>query len=165
MALPQVEASAPKAAGAKPAQVLKDGLAKARRYLELCREFWMPPLSTVLFHLRRMAKPELTKYQLLEELMSSSQLLLAEAVLGKAEAFRDKPDAGFKFDEERARRERELAEQRKYEETCRKKYEARMAKKAKRTKKPLSEVMRATQVPGGVLHFDADPSWILEKDG
>lgn len=155
-ASPKTEASPQDTACSK----LGDGLAKARRYLELCREFWMPPLSTVLFHLRRMAKLELTKYQLLEELMSSSQLGLAEAVLGKAEAFRDKPEAGFKFDEERASRERKLAEQRKYEETCRKKYEARMAKKAKREKKPLGAVMRATQVPGGVLRFDAELSLI-----
>ena len=50
-----------------------------------------------------------------------------------------------------------------YELECRRKYEQRMARKAARLQQPLAEVMKGSQVPGGSLHFNNEPSWLTEK--
>ena len=50
-----------------------------------------------------------------------------------------------------------------YELECRRKYEQRMARKAARLQLPLAEVMKGSQVPGGSLHFNNEPSWLTEK--
>ena len=38
-----------------------------------------------------------------------------------------------------------------------------MARKAARLQLPLAEVMKGSQVPGGSLHFNNEPSWLTEK--
>jgi len=144
--------------------VPKDGLEKARLYLSMSRKYWMPPVSTVIFHCRRMAKAELTNYQLLEEFSALKSVEDGEALLCKAEGYRDNPGS-FQVDDTKAQKERELKAQTAYEGQCRKKYEARMARKAKSAGRPLSEFLKASSTPGGILTFTAGPSWLLERDG
>eukprot|EP00466_Bigelowiella_natans_P004917 jgi/Bigna1/90711/estExt_fgenesh1_pg.C_770055 len=69
---------------------------------------------------------------------------------------------GFNFDPQKAKRQREAREKRAYEEKCRKKYVARMERKAKRLGKSLEELLKATSVPGGHV-YGADPSWLAES--
>jgi len=147
-----------------PPSLPQDGLAKVRCYLDMARRHEMPPLRTVIFHCRRMAKAELARFQLLEEFTASPCLEAAEAVLARAESYQAQPQS-FVLDEGRARRERELGAQKAYELECRKKYEARIARKAKQSGRPLSELLRPSAVPGGLLSFGAEPSWLLERDG
>lgn len=144
-------------------RVPTDGLAKARVYLDYVSRFTpAPPLSTIIFHCRRMAKAELTEFQLLEDFKSSKSFQEMCGLLSKAEAFKRSPGS-FKASKEKERRDRELRAQQAYEVECRRKYEQRMARKAARLGLPLEEVMRASAVPGGVLHFNGEPSWLAEK--
>lgn len=144
-------------------EVPKDGLTKARLYLAEVQKYPpAPPLSTLLFHCRRMAKPELSAFQLLEDFVSSKSLEELEQVLSKAEKFQKNPKS-FKVDEDKEQRARELRAQQAYESECRRKYEQRMARKAQRLRTSLAEVLKASAVPGGTLSFGAEPSWLLEK--
>eukprot|EP00929_Paragymnodinium_shiwhaense_P119528 TRINITY_DN9143_c0_g1_i2.p1 TRINITY_DN9143_c0_g1~~TRINITY_DN9143_c0_g1_i2.p1 ORF type:complete len:126 (-),score=45.17 TRINITY_DN9143_c0_g1_i2:296-673(-) len=124
----------------------------------------MPIHSTLVFHCRRMAKVELTKYQLLDEFKAAPTLQAAEKVLSEAESYRDNPSS-FVYDEEKARKAKEAQAKAAYEADCRKKFEDRMKRKAAKTGIQLSQLMKATQVPGGKLMGAQDPSWLQEKDG
>lgn len=141
----------------------QDGLETATLYLEEIKKYWIPPVSTIVFHCRRMAKAELTKYQLLEEFVGAQSLDAVEEILKRAIGYRDSPD-GFAIDPQKAQKEKELREQRAYEQQCRKKFEERMARKAARTGQQLSDLLKATACPGGLLEFDDRPSWLLERD-
>ncbi|CAE7816469.1 DUS1L [Symbiodinium sp. CCMP2592] len=144
-------------------RVPTDGLEKARVYLDYVSRFQPPPLSTIIFHCRRMAKAELTEFQLLEDFKSSKSFQEMCELLSKAEAFKRAPGS-FRASKEKEQRDRELRAQQAYEVECRRKYEQRMARKAARLGLPLEEVMRASAVPGGVLHFNGEPSWLTEKE-
>jgi len=146
--------------------VPEDGLQKARLYLEMCHKYQMPIISTVLFHCRRMAKIELTKYQLLDDWKAQARRLEdAEKLLSEAEGYRDSPGS-FVYDEEKARKLKELQAKQAYEADCRKKFEERMKRKADKTGVPLSKLLKATQVPGGkLMGVQQDPSWLQEAEG
>mmetsp|Transcript_10926 Transcript_10926/g.27519 ORF Transcript_10926/g.27519 Transcript_10926/m.27519 type:complete len:542 (-) Transcript_10926:63-1688(-) len=140
------------------------GLAKARLYLKEIKKYWIPPLSTIIFHCRRMAKRELTEYQLLEDFVKCTSQAEVEKMLTEAEGYRDNPGS-FKFSEEKAKKAREEREKKIYEEECRKKFEARMARKAARMGVAVSELLKPTAVPGGKLHFNSEPTWLQEQTG
>ena len=73
-------------------EVPKDGLTKARQYLSIVKDYPpSPPLSTLIFHCRRMAKTELTAFQLLEDFKAATSLDEVHRLLSKAEGFRDAP--------------------------------------------------------------------------
>eukprot|EP00439_Symbiodinium_sp_Y106_P021404 s1809_g2.t1 len=125
-------------------RVPTDGLEKARVYLDYVSRFQpAPPLSTIIFHCRRMAKAELTEFQLLEDFKSSKSFQEMCELLSKAEAFKRSPGS-FRASKEKEQRDRELRAQQAYEVECRRKYEQRMARKAARLGLPLEEVMRAS---------------------
>jgi len=109
-----------------------------------------------------MAKAELTSFQLLEDFAQSTTLEALESTLTKAEDFRDKPGS-FVASKEKEERDREVRAKQSYEIDCRRKYEQRMARKAERLGVTVSEVMKASAVPGGTLSFSNDPSWLTEK--
>lgn len=145
------------------AAVPKDGLTKARQYLSIVKDYPpSPPLSTLIFHCRRMAKAELTTFQLLEDFKAAKSLDEVHDLLTKAEGFRDAPGS-FQSSKEKEQKDRELRKQQSYELDCRRKYEQRMARKAARLQVPLAEVMKGSAVPGGSLHFNNEPSWLTEK--
>lgn len=144
-------------------EVPKDGLAKARQYLAFVKKYPpSPPLSTLIFHCRRMAKSELTTYQLLEDFKAASSLSEVQRMLSKAEGYRDAPGT-FQASKEKEEEDRQLRAQQAYEMDCRRKYEQRMARKAARLGVSLQEVMKGSSVPGGSLHFNNEPSWLTEK--
>ncbi|CAE7277969.1 Dus1l [Symbiodinium pilosum] len=135
----------------QPTPVPEDGLAKARLYLDyVSKHLPAPPLSTLIFHCRRMAKAELTEFQLLEDFKSAKSLEEMCGFLSKAEDFKRAPGS-FKVSKEKEQRDRELRAQQEYERECRRKYEQRMARKAARLGLPLDEVMKASSVPGALL--------------
>ena len=68
-----------------------------------------PPLSTLIFHCRRMAKMELTQFQLLEDFKAAKSLDEVHDLLGKAEGFRDAPGS-FQANKEKEKKDRELRE-------------------------------------------------------
>lgn len=144
-------------------EVPKDGLTKARQYLSIVKDYPpSPPLSTLIFHCRRMAKTELTAFQLLEDFKAATSLDEVHRLLSKAEGFRDAPGS-FQASKEKEHQDRELRKQQAYELECRRKYEQRMARKAARLGVPLAEVMKGSAVPGGSMHFNSEPSWLTEK--
>lgn len=111
-----------------------------------------------------MAKAELTKYQLLDDFKAVSDLASMELLLAQAEGFRDHPET-FKVDDEKLQRQREAVAKAVYEEDCRNKFEERMKRKAKKQGRPLSDLLRPSQVPGGQLKGGPDPSWLQENEG
>ena len=144
-------------------KVPKDGLVKAREYLAFVKKYPpSPPLSTLIFHCRRMAKSELTAFQLLEDFKAASSLKEVHQLLSKAESYRDAPGS-FQASKEKEQKDRQLRAQHTYEMDCRRKYEQRMARKAARLGVSLQEVMKGSAVPGGALQFNNEPSWLTEK--
>lgn len=135
--------------------------ALALEYLDLAERYPLDcPVVTVGFHLRRMLKPLLDKYQLLGRLQeivlaSSSQInnIAAEEdtdtvntikdpragtlaafrteIVGEIDAY-EKKAREFVFDPRKAERERLLAAEKKKEAEARQKFEKRMERKAKR---------------------------------
>ncbi len=85
----------------------------------------------MLFHLRRICKELLLRYQALDELLAAAGVAEAKAVLNRCEEYLTgrRP---FRFDEGAARREEEAAARRKREAEQRKEFERRMRRKAKR---------------------------------
>ncbi len=89
----------------------EDGLAKARQYLSIVKDYPpSPPLSTLIFHSRRMAKMELTQFQLLEDFKAAKSLDEVHDLLRKAEGFRDAPGS-FQANKEKEKKDRELRKQ------------------------------------------------------
>jgi tRNA-dihydrouridine synthase 1 len=107
-----------------------DSVGLALEYLELVRQF-PAVMRTVIFHTRRIAKQELTKYQLMEECLACTSVDEVERVLNKIRIYQQNPEL-FVFDIEKSKTEKEALERKKIEESKRKAYEARMVRKAKR---------------------------------
>lgn len=87
-----------------------------------------------------MLKSELTKYQLLDDVVSATSASEIEGIVGKLRKYIDKPSL-FVYDSEKARREKLELEKKKHEEGKRKRYEDRMRRKAKREGKPLDHYL------------------------
>jgi tRNA-dihydrouridine synthase 1 len=121
------------AAAAKRAAPAK--LQLAREYLALVQQY-PTKLKTVVFHLRRMCLHDLTKFQLLEDLLVAKTLEEAEATMEKAFQFEKDPDT-FAYDPDKLKKQKAALERKKHEEGKRKQYEGRMTRKAKREGKPL----------------------------
>ena len=102
----------------------------AKEYLQLARKY-PTMLRSVIFHTRRILKVELTTYQLMEDCISSTSLDDIENVVDKVHNYQSNPGL-FKYDIEKAAKEKEALERKKREEGKRKAYEARMMRKAKR---------------------------------
>jgi tRNA-dihydrouridine synthase 1 len=114
--------------------LLVDKLQLAKEYLALAAQH---PVTTkcLVFHIRRMCKDELLRYQLLDDCLSALSVVDMEKVLDQAIQYQR--DGGFVFDAHKEKKTKEAAERKKREEGKRKEYEARMGRKAKREGKPL----------------------------
>lgn len=97
-------------------------------------------LKTVIFHIRRMCKDELTKYELLEECLSATSLTVVREVVNKMIKY--ETEGGFELDQEKIRKANEAIARMKREENKRKEFEARMIRKAKRESKPLDHYLK-----------------------
>ena len=111
----------------------------ASEYIDLVSK---PPatLKTVIFHIRRMCKEELTKYELLEECLSATTLTAVRHVVEKMVKY--ETVGGFELDQEKIRKANEALARMKREEGKRKEFEARMTRKAKREGKPLDYYLK-----------------------
>jgi tRNA-dihydrouridine synthase 1 len=110
--------------------VADDMLQLAMEYLELATAFPVK-IRSVIFHVRRMLKTELVKYQLLDDCLSCESMEQVRAILVKMQHYRNNPDS-FVYDREKAKQEKEALERKRREEGKRKAYEARMMRKANR---------------------------------
>jgi len=111
-------------------EAASDKLALAREYLSLVRSYPMK-IRSVTFHVRRMCKDVLERYQLMEECVSCGTVDEVEAVIRKCDAYTKDPDT-FRYDKLRAERDKEALEAKRREEGKRSAYAGRMTRKAKR---------------------------------
>ena len=88
-------------------------------------------IRTVVFHIRRICKALLLKYQLMEDCLLSKSIENVQTILDKIALYQSNPSF-FEHDKDKALREKESLEKKKREEGKRKDYEARMLRKAKR---------------------------------
>lgn len=107
-----------------------DKLGLAKEYLSLVRSYPMK-IRSVIFHIRRMCKDLLVKYQLLEECIACTTVDEVESVLIKCDQYIKDP-ATFHYDLRKATRDKEALEAKRREEDKRRTYEGRMIRKAKR---------------------------------
>ncbi len=107
-----------------------DKLSLALEYLE-CAARFPTPLSTVIFHVRRIAKVQLTHYQLLDAVVNARDVAAVSAAVAAAQRY-ESGAIEFVPDEAAAARQVEALERKAREEGKRRDYEARMIRKAKR---------------------------------
>ena len=106
-----------------------DKLQLGFEYLNLAEEYPVK-MKSVIFHIRRMCKQELTDFQLMEECVAAESISAVREILQQAQHYRE--TGSFTFDPQRAKRAKEALDRRKREESKRKDFEARMVRKAKR---------------------------------
>ena len=102
----------------------------ANEYLALVRLY---PISirTIVFHIRRMLRDELTQYQLMDDCVAASSIGNVQKIVDQVQLYQRDPGS-FHFDKEKALREKEALAKKKHEEGKRKRFEDRMIRKAKR---------------------------------
>jgi hypothetical protein len=102
----------------------------AKEYLTLVRKF-PTSVRTIIFHIRRMCRDVLNKYQLMEECINCESIDGVDSIISKCVKYDSDPST-FHFDLEKQKREKEALEKKKREEGKRKAFEGRMIRKAKR---------------------------------
>jgi tRNA-dihydrouridine synthase 1 len=107
-----------------------DKVALAREYLDLATRYPVK-MRSVIFHIRRMLKESLAKYQLLEDCLACKSIPDIRAILDKITGY-SADTASFVFDQAKARKEKETLERKKAQEGKRRDFEARLMRKAKR---------------------------------
>jgi hypothetical protein len=113
-------------------------------YIEIVK-LYPVKIRSVVFHLRRMCKEELTKFQLMDECLNAKTLEELEQIIKSANDY-DKFDRGeggvkYVFDALKSKKEKDALEKKKREEGKRKAYEERMMRKAKREGKNLDHYL------------------------
>lgn len=117
----------------------------ALEYLDLV-DIYPTKLKSVVFHVRRMLKKELTDYQLMEECVTAADVRRVREVVLMVKSYAD--NGNFTFDGDKAKRMKELAARKAFEEGKRKAYEERMRRKAKREGKvPTHYLLIGADVP------------------
>lgn len=101
----------------------------AMEYLELV-DLHPVKMKSVIFHIRRMCRDELTQYQLLDEVLNAPNVDAIKKVIEQAKEYQSK--GNYRFDPDKEKKQKEALERKKREEGRRKEYEARMMRKAKR---------------------------------
>ena len=149
-----------------------DKLKLACEYLDLCHKYPSATLSEQVFHVRRICKEELTKYQLLEQCCASKNAQELSDVLKECRYYKDGTKK-FVYDAQREERAKEALADRKREQSKRKNFEERMIRKAKREDKPTSYYLdkgAATPLPADLTHAKTlenkeQMAWWREKFG
>lgn len=163
-ALPQIISAPPKQSAGKPrpsGRGSPDKLDLALEYLDLVDQYPIDaPLSTVIFHSRRMCRDYLADYQLLTAIEGCSGITDVRRMLEKCRAYRDGTEF-FEYDVQREQMMKEELARKKLERENRKKYEARMERKAKREGKPLDYYLKDKK--SSARNVAATPSWLDEN--
>mmetsp|Transcript_22120 Transcript_22120/g.33432 ORF Transcript_22120/g.33432 Transcript_22120/m.33432 type:complete len:577 (+) Transcript_22120:94-1824(+) len=107
-----------------------DKIQLAKEYLTLAKKYPIK-IRTIVFHTRRMLRDELNQYQLMEECVAATSIDEVQSIVGKLEHYLKNPES-FTFDRDKAAKEKEALARKKFEEGKRKRFEARMLRKAKR---------------------------------
>ena len=102
----------------------------ANEYLSLAQQY-PPSIRTVIFHIRRMLRDELMRYQLLDDCVAAPTLGDVQRIVDQVAAYQKHPST-FSYDRQKAAREKEALAKKKHEEGKRKRFEERMIRKAKR---------------------------------
>jgi len=119
-------------------------LSLALEYIELAVQ-WGVPVRTVVFHVRRLAKAPLSAFQLMAEMLDARDVPSVRAIVHKAVEYETN---GYTPDPEKAKREREALELKKWREATRKRYEERLTRKAMRSGLPHDHyLMQGAEVP------------------
>ena len=119
-------------------------LVLASEYLELAEQCSVP-MRTVVFHTRRIAKQALTQFQLMAEILEATDLPSVRKLVKQCI---DYEAHGYTPDPDKARREREALELKKWREETRKRYEERMTRKAVRAGLPKDHYLsQGAEVP------------------
>eukprot|EP00607_Mallomonas_marina_P004805 CAMPEP_0182432962 /NCGR_PEP_ID=MMETSP1167-20130531/59923_1 /TAXON_ID=2988 /ORGANISM="Mallomonas Sp, Strain CCMP3275" /LENGTH=372 /DNA_ID=CAMNT_0024621073 /DNA_START=305 /DNA_END=1420 /DNA_ORIENTATION=- len=122
-----------------------NSLSIALEYLDLV-ELYPVKLKSVVFHIRRMCREPLTRYQLLEECLTATSTTKIKDIILQARSYQE--NNNFIFDEMKERRVKEASQRKTYEEGKRKRFEERMIRKAKREKKDLNFYLnQGTETP------------------
>jgi tRNA-dihydrouridine synthase 1 len=111
-------------------------VAVATEYVSLVTRYPVK-IRSVVFHVRRMLKEDLMRYQLMEDLLRCELLNQVEEILLKIDSYKKNPKS-FVYDQAKATEHREALERKRREEGKRKDYESRMMRKAKREGKDLN---------------------------
>ena len=111
-------------------ETANDKIALATEYLSLVRRYPMK-IRSVVFHVRRMCKNILEQLQLMEECIASTSIEEVEAFLVRCKKYVKHPES-FRYDRDKAARDKEALDRKKLEVVKRKTYEGRMVRKAKR---------------------------------
>jgi len=123
----------------------KDRLDLAMEYLDLVKQHPVS-MKCLVFHVRRMARDALNKYQMMDECVSCTNSEAVRDVINQCKVYRDK--GNYEFDAMKEIRARKELERRKHEEGKRKRYEERMTRKAKREGKDASfYLMQGAETP------------------
>lgn len=141
-----VDKAAPQRGAAGAATPKPAPLTLAREYLELAEQSHVP-IRTVVFHIRRMAKQALNDFQLMADMLEASDLPAVRTIVEKCVEYQTN---GYTPDPEKAAREREALELKKWREATRKRFEERMVRKAKREGLPRDHYLsQGAEVPTG----------------
>lgn len=108
----------------------EDNINLAFEYLNLASVYPVK-IRSVIFHIRRMIKEQLVRYQHMEDCLACENIDQVRQILQKIETYRSDP-VSFIYDMEKAKNEKEALERKRHEEGKRKRYEERMIRKAKR---------------------------------
>lgn len=105
----------------------------AIEYLDLAIKYPVK-IKSIIFHIRRIIKNELNKYQLLNDLCNSKDLNNIHNICLQCQLY-ENGDKIYIYDNNKEIKEKKELEKRKHEEGKRKRYEERMTRKAKRENK------------------------------
>eukprot|EP01041_Mallomonas_annulata_P004909 gene4909-9790_t len=113
----------------------KDKLQVALEYLNLAT-LYPVKIKSIIFHIRRICRNELIKYQLLEECLTARNIEIIRNIILQAISY--EINNNYIYDSYKAKQEKNALQRKKFEEGKRKRYEERMIRKAKREKKDLN---------------------------
>ena len=170
-AAPRVASAPPVAEPAEPPRTLSlapqplaqkpSPLQLAREYMELTKTHPVP-LKTLVFHVRRMAKEPLTRFQLFSDVLEAKDEATVHAAVQQA---LDYEVNGFTPDPDKAKKERAAWELKKWREATRKRFEERMVRKALRSGLPHGHFLsQGAKVPtwqdlGELKAMDPAAAW------
>ena len=137
----------------------------ALEYLQLAKTHPVK-IKSVVFHTRRIVREDLTAFQLMEEMCACDNIDKIIEIVQKCKHYQQ--TQSYIFDPEKELKAKKAIERRKHEEGKRKRYEARMTRKAKREGKDESfylsigaenPTLERLQYLKSIPHAEAFASW------
>lgn len=130
------------------------GLQLALEYLDLCKKYPSATLQMMVFHIRRMCRSELMKYQLLDACIAADNPDALRKIVKQCVKY-SSGRTSFVEDPAVQRRQNEAADRRKIEQKKRRDYETRMIRKARREGVDEYKYLDLGSSPPGPLDIQA----------